>query len=1036
VKKTFFSLVILSILFIGIGSPLTSQEKPALFKNRIVKAPVFKTQALQEPQASITNGTVPGTNITYSYGSRTFSANGNFTASDTGSIHEEIKEERIEVVDLELINSSSFKIVDIYLEIKERRTTPLRNSSTTFWLDNSTYINKLVDIFTTPALYSLISYIDNISITDAILFTTDEDYLGKFSQNVTWLQYQNNVLNHNVSWHVFPRVYIVSVQKIPARVELNWTLISNTYMSFFSYYSVEYNIEASEWFAQIKDEDRLFLQLSAFNKLTLDYSEVRWSQMSYWMHVMGNVTLKNTTDDSYIPFDMFPFSLRPYFYQQNGSMTDIDIRIINQTAIAASTTALQAFHARISETMNNTQVNASSLVAWMISSTPRLIAYQDGNLDKQLNLDFNPNDGLAPADGDIIPYIGIAEAYGGDVKHYRQLNHTFDQMAIGFSGLELLNHTVKNQTEFEQDYSEYHLGLGSYGTTPTQRPYWNEPDVDNDTGVVTFDFGIGYENFPVTWVNTANGTTHQVPMNITYAYLYVIDPIAGTADLSPTITYGSLDANPALKAAVSRLSLATMYKSDFLSIVGLYAKRQRAAEENVTSSRTGAFATISFSGPGTSFSTVDTRGEKENYTLNGVQHQTNASILNLFGISGKAVVGNVTTFESESENLMGSAYLETTEVAALEFNYRKDLILISYPVWGGEEIIHDPTYSAVYVPSAKAPTITSYPVDSTVEDRTVVVLSWTANDPDADEGTYEVKHQNGTTIASGSWTSGVPVTVSVAAVEGETSYTITFYDSAGNSVSYTVKVTGTVFVGQSPTITSSMPDTTIVTGSTIDLTWTATDIDSDESTYEIKDADGNVLNSGDWTSGTPVIYQITAVEGTTTYTITFYDTAGNDVSTSVTITGTPPVVITDDPAITQSPTDATAENGTIVQLNYIVLDSDSSSGTWELKDQNNVVVDSGSWTNATLFSASVTALEGAMIYTMTVSDSDSNTDTATVTVTGTAPVSSSQPSTTASQQTSQPEETSTTPVSGFTFSILILMSIFISFFVFYKRRRI
>ena len=101
--------------------------------------------------------------------------------------------------------------------------------------------------------------------------------------------------------------------------------------------------------------------------------------------------------------------------------------------------------------------------------------------------------------------------------------------------------------------------IGTNTTTPVQDPYWNDPVVDNSTGAVQFQFGITYQNFPVTWVNVTGGGHTTVPMNISYDYVYDLDPVNGLAKLSPTITYGSLDANPNVKAAVSGLSLATIY---------------------------------------------------------------------------------------------------------------------------------------------------------------------------------------------------------------------------------------------------------------------------------------------------------------------------------------------------------------------------------------------------------------------------------------------------------------------------------------------
>src|SRR3972149_3594036 len=86
---------------------------------------------------------------------------------------------------------------------------------------------------------------------------------------------------------------------------------------------------------------------------------------------------------------------------------------------------------------------------------------------------------------------------------------------------------------------------------------------------------------------------------------------------------------------------------------------------------------------------------------------------------------NVSTFESETDNIAGSAYLETTSISKLNFKYRKDLILVSYPYWGGKQIVHDPTYAAAYTASPPPTTTTT-----TTSGQTSTSASTTSTQPD------------------------------------------------------------------------------------------------------------------------------------------------------------------------------------------------------------------------------------------------------------------------------------------------------------------
>jgi hypothetical protein len=188
-------------------------------------------------------------------------------------------------------------------------------------------------------------------------------------------------------------------------------------------------------------------------------------------------------------------------------------------------------------------------------------------------------------------------------------------------------------------------------------------------------------------------------MDITYDYVFLIDTENGKTDLSPTVTYSEL--NLAGKNAVSGLGLATVYRSDYLSVFAMKVEREREADNNVTSSRTSRFTEVAFGGD-EDFSTVDHRGDKQWYDLNGVTHQTNVSVLNLVGVAASATGRNFTVFESENDNVVGSAYIEKSSAYQVNLKYRKDLILVSYPEWSGEQIIHDPSYSTAYVSSPPA----------------------------------------------------------------------------------------------------------------------------------------------------------------------------------------------------------------------------------------------------------------------------------------------------------------------------------------------
>jgi hypothetical protein len=233
-----------------------------------------------------------------------------------------------------------------------------------------------------------------------------------------------------------------------------------------------------------------------------------------------------------------------------------------------------------------------------------------------------------------------------------------------------------------------------------------------------------------------------------------------------------------------------MYQSDFLSVKALRATRQEKIADNVTSSRASAFASVSFAGPESNFTNVDTRGGKENYTLDGIQHTTGASILNLASFSGSAGAQNVTTFQSDNTNIMNSAMMKNTTVSTIDLNYRKDLILISYPEWSGGKIVHDPSFSTVYQPHQASPSIISSPADTDANTGDTLILQWQVSDPDSNGDTYKITDETNAVIDSGTWNSGSTIKTSITVKDGVHKYTLTITDKDGNTDSKTVTITG------------------------------------------------------------------------------------------------------------------------------------------------------------------------------------------------------------------------------------------------------
>ena len=180
----------------------------------------------------------------------------------------------------------------------------------------------------------------------------------------------------------------------------------------------------------------------------------------------------------------------------------------------------------------------------------------------------------------------------------------------------------------------------------------------------------------------------------------------------------------------------------------------------------------------------------------------------------------------------------------------------------------------VYV-SASIPSVSSYGDIYYTEGSTGNQITWYAYD--SNPNTYTIYDNNGYLVASGSWSSGSPINYNVDYLSaGSYYYTLTVYNTAGNSASNTVYV----YVTAAPTV-SSYGDIYYTEGNTGNqITWYA--YSSNPDTYTIYDNYGYIVDSGYWSSGYPIYFNVDGLSaGTYYYTISVTDTAGNSVSNTV-----------------------------------------------------------------------------------------------------------------------------------------------------------
>jgi hypothetical protein len=286
-----------------------------------------------------------------------------------------------------------------------------------------------------------------------------------------------------------------------------------------------------------------------------------------------------------------------------------------------------------------------------------------------------------------------------------------------------------------------------------------------------------------------------------------------------------------------------------------------------------------------------------------------------------------------------------------------------------------------YDPSGNQPPSITRPVDvSYSAGQTGIIMAWTITDTSTSTTNYTI-YRNGTSVASGSWASGSPVTRSVSGLSiGDYNYTIVATDGYGGTVSDMVLVH--VVPNVSPTITRPT-DITFNGGSTGNsISWTITDAGTETRSYEVY-RNGTSVASGTWISGTPVVRNVDGLNGGVyNYTIVATDGLGGSVTDMVLVT-----VSNLAPTITQ-PADITYTAGqTGNSIWWTVTDATTGTRSYTIY-RNGTSVASSSWISGTPVFRYVDGLNGGVYnYTIVASDGlgGSVTDMVLVTVSNPAP---------------------------------------------------
>ncbi|MHA1686695.1 MAG: hypothetical protein ACTSYD_09865 [Candidatus Heimdallarchaeaceae archaeon] len=585
----------------------------------------------------------------------------------------------------------------------------------TKWIANQETMENYVTfvLSTIPPIYQ-----DTLNVTEDLshevyFLSTDLKYLGSTFLNSTIIEFLDySPILDTTFYHaiaVIPLAYLIEITTEDVYVTVNDTYYARAlYGAYYGYY-YEYDASVEGYYVEITDEQTFGLKYFGAIRSSVSYVAQYYCAQGFFRLLLHNVTITSTdtrfTDENgNVLYKYYPRNMLPYVIADYGEQTiawNVSGTFETRSPLQA---AIQAFVTR------STNATADHFAVWGIANPTRMIAYQDGNDNDQLDVYIDVDGNLKHDTIDWVKYVGFPEAYRTsiDVEYQVKNNYTSVVFAPGVN----LNET-HNFVGLEQGSTHVFYEIGNVDQEISVTPKWTEPVVNPD-GSVTFAWGIDYENYPVLWYNTTDGSVIEDQETISYDYTYTVDLANGQSSLSTTGTFGGIT-DPQLASAMDGLSLATYQVSELLTIEKLTGSADTGTIGSyVPTGTTNVELTYSDS---TELVDISMGGNKQTYHIGSNEYETNTSVINLVLVSGGVTYSNTTAideFHSEAESIATTLTDSQKQQTTYNWLYRKDLIIINYPTWDGKQIVHDPSFQSYFTPTAApTPTETSTPTSTT-----------------------------------------------------------------------------------------------------------------------------------------------------------------------------------------------------------------------------------------------------------------------------------------------------------------------------------
>lgn len=453
------------------------------------------------------------------------------------------------------------------------------------------------------------------------------------------------------------------------------------------YYYYESEGEYSSWYEYSSDikgyevsirHNTMEFEYLAPVESTVDFIDYEYCYEEYDWYYSWETTVTATENMTingidFIPGDEIPNSCLPTWLQDEseGEFGSFSTTYSCEGTFESESTLQSHFHAY------QTQTDPESYVIWTNQEKGIMLAYNETTITKGIDFDYDGhNHELVYTDS--VLYRGYPELYSEDSEYY----YSWDEDLQGYISSPYINKSWDYNTV---GVDEYDINWVDPHYEYTVEFNVSEPLIVDDT--VTFDWSIKYLNFPIWWVSTDYATGYVedfIQTDFVYSYSMFVNLSSGESTLASEFLIGSMNEGD---INFIGLGLATVQSTEFLTTSTLDNKFSHIDPVDTTD--------LTFTIDDSMFAGIDFSGMKSNYTLSS-SSSTSVEKASIKEISIIFESGNSnSTLSTQTSDKVGTFLANNFVNESFEYEYESTQLFTSYPEWSGNQITHDPTYSAV-----------------------------------------------------------------------------------------------------------------------------------------------------------------------------------------------------------------------------------------------------------------------------------------------------------------------------------------------------